>query len=124
MGFKLTSPLWFGSTLGTGDYGLRTGMKGGGGSAQRPEADAILGEGGWWDRDERVGKASLWEWKSLTNQYTPLMLQDLERIRKMAAQSVGIEYQGYLDTAHDLSPAQSSYELDAQIKANIGRAHV
>ena len=44
------------------------------------------------------------------------MLQDLERIRKLAAQSVGIQYQGYLDTAKDLAPAMSSFELDEQLK--------
>ena len=113
--FDAFSHAYGSSTLGTGHYDIRGGMKG-----DRPAADGVLGEGGWWDREERVGKASLWEWKSLTNQYTPLMLQDLERIRKLAAQSVGIEYQGYLDTAHDLSPAQSSYELDAQLKAIDG----
>ena len=82
----------------------------------RPEIDGVLGEGGWWDGDQYVGKASLWEWGMLAGKYTPLMLQDLERIRKLAAQSVGIQYQGYLDTAKDLAPAMDSFELDEQLK--------
>ena len=98
---------------GWGSRGLdiRGGMFG-----DRPEKDGILGEGGWWDSNMGPGKASLSEWRAVTTGIAPNLLQDLERIRRKAAESVGIQWQGYLDNAKDIPVAQSSAELDEQIK--------